>query len=192
MIKRRLALIIPIVCAMTAQPIQAIEGNLGIPEGRQPNASAQSISEIRASERRRIPLDVMLRTSNHYVAGRPVIVTVVVTNLFDDPLILNSRMLVNHPRLQGEVSFYIVNSTGQKQEIKRLITPLSVRDSDFITLTRGESIQRSVDLADLYGIAKKGQYKLYASYHNEMDQTMDSQKAWTGIVWSDPVDIQLD
>jgi hypothetical protein len=177
---------------MGSQSVGAIEANLGLSEGPQSDSTTNTLAEIRASEKRHIPLDVMLKASDHYTSGRPVIVTVLITNLFDLPVLLNSRMLVNHPLLQGEVSFYIIDPSGQRQEIKRLITPLSVRDNDFVILNRGQSIQRSVDLADLYGIDKKGHYKLLVSYHNEVDRSVDSNRAWTGIVWSDPIEIRLD
>ena len=79
---------------------------------------------------------------------------------------------------------------GKRVEIQRLITPLSVRDQDFVLLERGQSMQRSVDLADLYGISRKGLYKVQVSYHNEVDH-IGSQHAWKGVVWSEPVEITL-
>ena len=127
-----------------------------ISTGRQPDPTAKTLSDLRAAEKRRIPIDVQLKSSDSYPAGGSVDVTVIITNLFDKPLVMNSRMLVNHPLLQGELSFRIVDSHGKKVEIQRLITPLSVRDRDFVTLSRGESMQRSVDLADLFGMTRKG------------------------------------
>jgi len=133
-----------------------------------------------------------LKAANHYRTTGPVEVTVIVTNLFDAPLLMNSRMLVNHPLLKGEVSFRIIGPDGKKIEIQRLITPLSLRDDDFEVLTRGQSMQRSIDLGDLFGLKQKGIYKVQVSYHNEVDHIAGSQRAWKGIVWSEPVDIQLD
>jgi len=160
--------------------------------GRQADPTAKTLSELRAAERRRIPLEVFLKSSAQYSAGGPIVVTVIITNLFDNPLLMNSRMLVNHPLLQGELSFRIMDPSGQKVEIQRLITPLSIRDEDFVTLTRGQSMQRTVDLADLFGLIRKGVYKMQVSYHNEVDHTGSSQRVWKGIVWSEPVEIQLD
>jgi hypothetical protein len=189
---KRIAAVLLASCIVVGRPVLAIETDLNLSEGRQPDPTAKALAEIRAADYRSIPLDVMLKTSAHYVAGGPVIVTVVITNLFDPPLLLNSRMLVNHPRLEGEVSFYIADQNGRRLEINRLITPLSVRNNDFVTLTRGESIQRSVDLADLYDLTGKGTYKIWVSYHNEMDVTGKSERAWKGFVLSDPIDISLE
>jgi hypothetical protein len=160
--------------------------------GRTPDPTAKTLSELRAAERRRIPLEVLLKTASRHDGGGPVEVTIIITNLFDAPLLMNSRMLVNHPRLQGELSFRITDPSGNRVEIQRLITPLSVRDEDFVTLTRGESMQRTVDLADLFGMTQKGVYKVQVCYHNEIDYRGQFLRAWKGTVWSEPVEIQID
>ncbi len=160
--------------------------------GRAPDPTAKTLSEIREAESRRIPLEVLLKTSANYPAGGPVEVTIIVTNLFDEPLLMNSRMLVNHPRLEGELSFHIVDPSGHRIQFKRFVTPLSLRDDDFVLLTRGESIQRTVDLADLFGITQKGVYKIQASYHNEVDHSGQTGHAWKGVVISEPIELKLD
>ena len=160
--------------------------------GRAPDPTAKTLAEIREAEQRRIPLEVMIKASDHYPAGGPVDVTVIVTNLFDEPLLMNSRMLVNHARLQGEISFHITDASGKRAEIRRFVTPLSIRDNDFVLLSHGESIQRTVDLADLFGIMQKGTYKIQASYHNEVYHSNASGHAWKGYVISDPIELTLD
>lgn len=160
--------------------------------GRKPDPTAKTLSEIRAAERRRIPLEVQLKTAPTYPSSGPIEVTIIITNLFDAPLVMNSRMLVNHPRLQGEISFRILGPGGKKIEITRLITPLTIRDSDFVTLERGQSFQRAVDLADLFNITRKGAYKVQVSYHNDVDRVVGSQHAWKGVLWSDPIEFRLD
>jgi len=158
--------------------------------GRHADPTAKTLSEIRASEKRRIPLEVLIKSATSYALSDPVEVTIIVTNLFDAPLMMNSRMLVNHARLPGEIAFRIQGPDGKNVNIQRLITPLSVRDQDFITLERGQSMQRTVDLSDLYGLTRKGDYKVQAAYHNEIDHVGELH-AWKGVVWSEPVDIQL-
>jgi hypothetical protein len=159
--------------------------------GRQPDPMAKTLSEIRQSERRKIPIEVFLKAAEEFKVGDPVEVTVIVTNLFDPTLLMNRRMLVNHPRLQGEIAFRIQGPDGKPCEIKRLITPLAMRDEDFVQLRRGQSIQRTVDLADLFGLRDSGTYNVRVSYRNEVDQTMEGLRAWKGIAWSDPVELRL-
>jgi hypothetical protein len=116
---------------------------------------------------------------------------VIVTNLFEKPLLLNRRLLVNHAKLSGELSFRIVNAAGGRYEIKRLVTPMNVRDEDFVLLPKGRSIQRTVDLADIYGLAQRGVYQLQAYYHNNVDHVDGSERAWKGLAASEPAQITL-
>jgi len=59
---------------------------------------------------------------------------------------INGRMLVNHRRLPGELSF-LITIPREACEIQRLVSPIEVREEDFVLLERGMSIQRTVDLA---------------------------------------------
>jgi len=52
-------------------------------------------------------------------------------------------------------------------------------------------MQRTVDLADLFGISLKGSYHVQVSYHNEIDYTVQNRKVWKGLVWSEPVEVKL-
>jgi hypothetical protein len=186
---RRVFLVVFLCMPRVASSIADVDPMLST--GRAADPTAKTLSELRAADRRRIPLEVYIKASDTYPAGGPVEVTVIVTNLFDKPLLMNSRMLVNHPRLEGELSFRITGPSGQREEIKRLVTPLSLRDQDFVTLTRGESMQRTVDLSDLFGISQKGVYHIQVAYHNELDYTVQDNKAWKGAVWSEPVELKL-
>jgi hypothetical protein len=180
------------VCLWLGPPSAAADMDSWMSKGELPDPTTQTLADIRAAEKRQIPLDVALKGAEHFPSGHPVVMTILVTNLFDSPLIMNSRMLVNHPLLSGEVSFRIIGPDGRKVEIQRLITPLSLRDDDFVLLARGQSIQRSVDLSDLYGISQKGVYKIQVSYHNDIDHPVDGRRAWKGEIWSDPIEIRLD
>lgn len=174
-----------------AMPSRSTIADPMLSSGRAPEPSAKTLSEIRAAERRRIPLEVYLKASGQEHAGDPVEVTVIITNLFPATLLLNSRMLVNHPKLQGEIAFRILNAAGQPLEIQTLVTPLTIREDDFVMLSRGESIQRTVDLKDIYGMRRKGAYKVQAYYHNDVDFVAEGRRAWKGRVWSEPIDIEL-
>jgi len=138
-----------------------------------------------------VPLDVGLQASSSDKAHDPIDVTITLTNLFDAPLILNSRMLVNHPLLPGEVYFQIVGPDGNRLEVQHLATPRPVQEEDFVVLQRGHSIQRTLDLADLYGVKKKGVYRLRVCYHNEINHNIKGQLAWHGSLFSDPIEIQV-
>jgi len=160
-------------------------------DGKRSDSTSKVIAEMRQEERRRIPIEVALKASEEYEVAGPVSVTIMITNLFDKPLLMNRRMLVNHPRLPGEVSFHIIGPDGKRCEITRLITPKTLREDDFMVLPRGMSMQRTVDLADLYNLTQKGSYKIRAVYHNDIDQVAENLPAWKGAAASDPVEIIL-
>jgi hypothetical protein len=159
--------------------------------GRQPDSTEKRVAEIREGERRLIPLDVSVLAEQAYRLKDPIEVTILVTNLFDNPLVLNQRMLVNHPLLKGEVHFKITGPDGRTAELKRLVTPMSVRDEDFVVVKKGHSIQRTVDLSDLYTLGQKGVYRVQAAYHNDVDQPLGSMHAWKGLVQSEPFEIRI-
>src|SRR5579872_5885190 len=117
--------------AQDAAPQTAVASSMAdswLSSGRTEDSTEKRISEIHDSERRRIPLDVSLKASDDYDRKGPVEVTVIVTNLFDKPVLLNRRMLVNHARLPGEVVFAILGPDRKLCEIQRLVTPMSVHD----------------------------------------------------------------
>lgn len=174
-----------------AWALDAIE-NTYASQGRQDDGTSKTVSEIYEAQRRQVPIEVELSSSSEYPAGSPVSVTVMVTNLFDTPLLINRRMLINHPRLEGEVSFKILGPDGKTCEIQRLVTPMTLSDDDFVMLQRGQSIQRTVDLSDFYAMKYRGNYTVRAYYHNDQDHPEGSVRAWKGVVASDPVDIKLD
>jgi hypothetical protein len=162
-----------------------------VSRGRAPDSTTTILSEMRDSERRRIPLEVALKARTHYPLGDPIPVTITITNLFDPPLLLNGRLLVNHRRLPGEVSFSITDPDGKRCDFQRLVSPMAVTNEEFVLLARGMSIQRTVDLADFFAMRKKGVYKVQAYYHNEMDLIVNGSRAWMGQVVSDVNEVSL-
>jgi hypothetical protein len=160
-------------------------------KGRGTDSTAKTLGEIRDAERRRVPIEVFLQTDGEYSRNDGVEVTVIITNLFDQALLLNRRLLVNHPKLSGEVSFRIADADGNRYEIQRLVTPMKVGDDDFILLPKGQSVQRTVDLSDIYGLQRKGVYKLQAYYHNNVDHVNGTRRAWKGLAASEPTEITL-
>lgn len=180
-----------VLLSALAMPSQSTIADPMISTGRAADPGAKTLAELRAAERRRIPLEVYLKASPRSRAGDSVEVTIIVTNLFPNALLFNSRMLVNHPRLQGEIAFKILDAAGNPLEIQTLVTPLTIRQDDFVMLSRGESVQRTVDLADIFGMRQRGSYKVQAYYHNDVDYVAEGTRAWKGRVWSEAIDIEL-
>ena len=162
-----------------------------ISQGRTADPTAKVLSEIREAERRRIPIDAAIKARSRYQLSEPLAVTITVTNLFDAPLLVNSRLLVNHRLLPGELSFSVVDPEGKRCEFQRLVSPFSLADDDFLLLARGMSVQRTVDLADFFTMRKKGIYKVQVSYRNSIDQIVNGHHSWMGSASSDVTEIEL-
>ena len=160
-------------------------------QGRAPDSSAKIMSELRDSERRKIPLEVAITARAHYPLNDAVPITITVTNLFDPPLLLNNRMLVNHRLLPGEISFIVVDPHGKRCDFQRLVSPGAVTNDDFLLLARGMSMQRTVDLADYFSLSTKGVYKVQAFYRNESGQLINGTRAWLGIAPSEVTEIEI-
>jgi len=183
------ALVLGLLLALTPCS-QAIE-NTFVSHGRAPDPTAKILSELREADRRRIPVETALKARSSYTLSNPIVVTVTVTNLFDPPLLLNGRMLVNHRRLPGEISFNIIDPDGKRCDFKRLVSPLEPKEDDFVLLARGMSIQRSIDLADFFDLHKKGIYKVQTVYRNDLDHVIGNAHSWMGIASSDVTEIEL-
>lgn len=180
-----------VAAALLTVPFAYAMDDVMLSQGRAPDSTRKIMTELREAEQRKVPLEVAIKARARYGVNESVPVTITVTNLFDPPLLLNSRMLVNHRLLAGEIAFLITDPAGKRCEFQRLVSPRPVADEDFVLLARGMSIQRTVDLADYFNLSRKGTYKVQALYRNQYDQMMNGTRAWLGIVPSDVTEIEI-
>jgi hypothetical protein len=137
-------------------------------------------------------LVVLLKNKVRYSGWHSVRVTVLVSNQGLDPVLINGRMLFNRYPEPGEVSFVIEGPHGQYLPLKRVITPRAVSDEELAVLRPGESFEREVDLTDMYGVNKKGPYKIQAIYYNGVDLQKDGMATWRGAIASEPAQIVIE
>ncbi len=135
--------------------------------------------------------EITLRTAEDYFAGGPVEVTVMLENVSFTPLLLNTRFQVNHPNLKGDVYFDIKGPKGTKIQFQRLVTPRDTNDDQFQLVPRGRSIERTIDLADFYGLTEKGEYEVRVIYRNMEHRILEGNAAWMGVVVSDASRIRI-
>jgi hypothetical protein len=157
----------------------------------------QDETDIRPGTSRRKTLmqavSVTVKTSDHYAAGRPVPVTVQITNESKRPVLLNKRLLVNHEISDGELFFVVESEQGNdyRHGFQALVTPRDLDDEDFVAVSPGDSISKTVDLADRYALKEKGFYTLTVTYRNEHEWSKDGLRAWKGSVRSNPARIRV-
>lgn len=136
-------------------------------------------------------LIVYLKAKDHYSAWSPVIVTVMLSNQTNSPLLINSRMRTNRYPLDGELSFIIKGPNDKEFKLQKGVTPRDLLDGELSTLTVGETTEQAVDLTALYGVSKRGHYRIQVLYYNRFDLEKDGMKTWRGVIASEPVEITL-
>ena len=53
-------------------------------------------------------------------------------------------------------------------------------------------MEQTADLTDMYGLRKRGSYKVQVVYYNRVDREKNGLKTWRGSVASEPTEITLD
>jgi hypothetical protein len=137
------------------------------------------------------PITVTLRAARDYGRHDPVDVTVMITNFSRKSVLLNERLLVNHPVREGEIVFSIQGPDGKPYGLQRIISPRPLKVSDFAVLPPNQSVERTIDIGDMYGLRKKGLYKVRVAYRNIFEGPQSAYRAWRGVVWSDPIELKV-
>jgi hypothetical protein len=137
-------------------------------------------------------LFVSLKSKARYSARQPVIVTVMISNQSTEPVLINSRMLFNKYPANGEISFNIEGPGSKEFPLLKVVSlPPDVRGDELTVLNAGETMEREADLTDMYGIHKKGTYKVQVIYYNKVDLKKNKLKTWRGSIASEPVEFSL-
>src|SRR5687768_324658 len=143
-----------LICSIAAFFFLALIAGVSAVQFYQPNRSARLVVTLKAKERYR---------------SKPVVVTVMLTNQALDPLLINSRMLFNKYPLPGEISFQIHGPDNKEYPLVKAIAPFDLRDTDLTVLPPGQTMEQIADLTDLYGVRKRGKYRIQAIYYNSID-----------------------
>jgi hypothetical protein len=136
-------------------------------------------------------LVVSLKSKARY-DKRPVVVTVMLSNQSQEPLLINKRMRFNHYPLDGEIAFVIEGPGGKPFPLLKVVSPREVNDVDLEVLKVGETMEQMADLTDMYGIRKSGKYKVQAIYYNQLDRERAGLHTWRGSLASDKTEFILD
>jgi hypothetical protein len=136
-------------------------------------------------------LVVLLKSRYRYSGWHPIRVTVMVENQGMEPVLINGRMQFNQYPKPGEVSFIIEGPHGDYMPIRKAIDPGSLADDDIAVLRPGESVEREVDLRDMYGIRHSGPYRIQAIYYNGAYDERDGLTMWRGAIASEPTQITV-
>jgi len=100
-------------------------------------------------------------------------------------------MLFNHYPLNGELDFVIEDAHKRKYPLRKAIVPRELRDSDLTVLRSGQTMEQVANLTDLYGLSKRGTYRVQVIYYNRADLEKNGLKTWRGAIASEPTQITL-
>lgn len=128
-----------------------------------------------------------------YALNEPITVSVTLTNPGPQPRLVQGRLLLNRETAPGDywdIAFIIQRSGGEAVPFEPLIDVGEARDSDFVTLAPGESLEQAYPLLPAFALQRTGEYTLTAIYHNQHDPG-SGQRAWQGELKADAVPFSL-
>jgi hypothetical protein len=136
-------------------------------------------------------LVVSLKARAHY-SSKPVIVTVMLSNQSQEPLLINNRMLFNQYPRAGEIAFQIEGPHKAPYPLTKAVMPRDILDTDLTVLPPGQTMEQSADLTDMYALHKRGPYKVQVIYYNNIALEKDGLSTWRGTIASEPVELVLE
>jgi len=128
-----------------------------------------------------------------YQSDEPITGTLTLRNTGESEVLVNGRMAPNEqtaPERLRDIVFSIRGPAGEFLIPKILINMRAPRDTDFVMLTPGDSIEKEIGLDEIYAFAQPGTYSVQAIYLNVSDPEVSV--AWKGQLSSDVVTFRLE
>ena len=129
-----------------------------------------------------------------YHMNQRMLVVLTLQNSSSNNLLIQKRLVVNTKGVLPpvrDVFFSISTPSGGELEFDLLPNTPLVSPSDFLELTKGESISRSISLTTYYQFKEIGTYTVQAVYENQSDPG-DGRTAWKGIITSNTVNFTIE
>lgn len=128
--------------------------------------------------------------ASSFSKGQPVVARLSLTNPGPQSLLVNGRLLVNHPAPSpNEVTLRILNPAGHRLPFLWKVRAGEPLPRHFVELPAGQSLDRQIDLSECYGIREPGIYRIQAVYTNRTSPS--GQKAWTGQLLSPLAEVTI-
>jgi hypothetical protein len=162
-----------------AAAIPALGRNFSLPGKDVPAATVQFYQPNPAAR-----LSIALKSKVRY-SRTPVVVTVMVSNQGMEPLLINNRMLFSRYPLPGEIAFNIEGPGRKAYPLVRGVQAREIAETDLVLLGVGETIEREADLTDMYGVGKRGPYRIQVIYYSDADRQKNGLKSWRGAIASE-------
>ncbi len=134
------------------------------------------------------PLKLILSTEKSvYKVGEPIIATLRLENVSDEPIYVKKRMFVG--AIGSPIEFRDVYFLIDGSFFPRIHGP-ELSDADFGYLNPGDGIEKSWDLVHLYLLDDPGVYYVAAIYQNSHDPE-NGPPSWRGEIRSQSISFEI-
>jgi hypothetical protein len=121
------------------------------------------------------------------IIGAEIELTVVLTNISEQTIAVNKRMLLNRPDVSpgyGEIFLYVTGPEGYQNKARFTIRTGPPTANHFTLLSTGQSIRKSFRLWKFESLHLPGNYEIVVVYHNGVAYTVKGIQAFAGTVTS--------
>lgn len=115
-----------------------------------------------------------------YSAGEEILARVLLFNLDEDPVTVNSRLALGPPDGPGEVQFSVRGPSGGELPFAARVNLGLPEEEDFTEVVPWNCVGRQYELRTYYRFDEPGRYELRATYRT------DAPDAWAGVLHADP------
>lgn len=125
-----------------------------------------------------------------YHVGEPVSYMLLLRNVSDNPIVVNTRLLLNYDEtFPHEILLNVIGPDGGEKELIPIIRATDPVDTDFGELEAGSFFMKELYLNELFDLTTPGTYSIEAVYENyTVPRGLDP---WTGTLHSNPVTITI-
>ena len=163
-----------------AGALAAVVGALLLPAGseaREPERPVATLALILTAD---APFDLLPRP-------RVVPLTITLRNAGPGPAFVNARLLIGAGLGAHEVALTVLGPDAVLRPYASFARPGAVESDDWSVLAAGESVSRTIDLADDFDLDAQGTYAVQATYENREDAPASlggNGPSWKGRVVS--------
>lgn len=129
-----------------------------------------------------------------YIPGESIVGKLTLRNTGSEPVVVNSRLVVNSPFAPQPLRDVIVTLTDRSGAVAKFAAVVDVgmlEDQDYASLNPGETFERSLSIDLFYALERPGTYSVQALYQNDADPG-DGRRAWKGELTSNAVTFTLE
>lgn len=114
--------------------------------------------------------------------GMPLQLQATLSNPTDRAVVVNSRLLINHPQQGGEIWLRVEGPQGYRNARGFRVNPGTTPAQFYVSLQPSQSVEQSWRLHDYHSLQLPGRYTVTLIYHNEAPTTPDGRAMAIGKV----------